>query len=75
MPVQAASSPMSEADRAWFADQIDALLPELYGSALRLCRHRENAEDLAADTVAKGWAALPSLEGETVIQLTSVAAR
>jgi RNA polymerase sigma-70 factor, ECF subfamily len=53
---------MSEADRAWFADQVDALLPELYGRALRLCRHRENAEELVADAVAKGWAALPSLE-------------
>lgn len=49
-------------DRAWFADQIDDLLPELYGRARRLCRHRANAEDLVAEAVAAAWEALPSLE-------------
>lgn len=52
----------SEADRAWFAEQVDGLLPELFGRAVRLCRHRANAEDLVAEAVAKAWESLPSLE-------------
>ena len=52
----------TEADRAWFGEQVDDLLPSLYGRALRLCRHRANAEDLVAEAVAKGWESLPSLE-------------
>jgi RNA polymerase sigma-70 factor (ECF subfamily) len=62
MPAQTVHRAPTEADRAWFATQVTALLPELYGRALRLCRHRANAEDLVADAVAKGWEALPSLE-------------
>jgi RNA polymerase sigma-70 factor (ECF subfamily) len=62
MPAQTSHSTLNEADRVWFTKQIDRLLPELYGRALRLCRHRANAEDLAADAVAKAWEALPSLE-------------
>lgn len=50
-----------EADRAWFADRIDELLPELYGTALRLSGDRTDAEDLVAEAVAKAWHALPSL--------------
>lgn len=52
----------SEADRHWFAAQVDDVLPELYGRALRLCGDATSAEDLAAETVAKAWAALPTLE-------------
>lgn len=62
MPAQAIHTPPTETDRAWFADRIDALLPELYGRAARLCRHRANAEDLVAEAVAKAWEALSSLE-------------
>lgn len=51
-----------EPDQEWFAAQVEPLLPELYGRALRLCRHRDNAEDLVAEAVAKAWEALPSLE-------------
>ena len=53
---------LTEADRTWFAERVDAVLPELYGRALRLCRDSTQAEDLAADAVARAWAALPSLE-------------
>jgi RNA polymerase sigma-70 factor, ECF subfamily len=53
----------TEADRAWFAAQVEELLPELYGRAARLCRDRSNAEDLVAESVAKAWEALPSLAG------------
>lgn len=61
MPAQSVHSTLSEADRTWFTERVDELLPELYGRALRLCRHRANAEDLAADAVARAWEALPSL--------------
>jgi RNA polymerase sigma-70 factor, ECF subfamily len=54
-------SPPTEADRAWFGERVEALLPELYGRAVRLCRNRSNAEDLVAESVAKAWEALPSL--------------
>lgn len=61
MPARALHSTLDESDRAWFTDQVESLLPELYGRALRLCRHRANAEDLVAEAVAKAWEALPSL--------------
>lgn len=62
MPTRTATASMTEADRAWFADQVDGLLPELYGAAVRLCRHRADAEDLVAEAVCSAWQALPSLE-------------
>jgi RNA polymerase sigma-70 factor, ECF subfamily len=62
MSSQVAPHTSSEADRSWFAERVDALLPELFGRAVRLCRHRANAEDLVAEAVAKAWEALPSLE-------------
>lgn len=61
MSVNTASPRATGADRRWFGDRVEALLPELYGAAVRLCRHRTNAEDLVADAVAKAWGALPSL--------------
>ena len=62
MAAQALPNSSSEVDRAWFAQAVEPLLPELYGRALRLCGHADNAEDLVADAVAKAWEALPSLE-------------
>lgn len=62
MHVQMTHRTHTEADRAWFAQEVETLLPELYGRALRLCRHTTDAEDLVADAVAKAWVALPSLE-------------
>lgn len=62
MAAQAVDTPLSEADRAWFAERVESLLPELYGRAVRLCRERADAEDLVAEAVAKAWQALPSLE-------------
>jgi RNA polymerase sigma-70 factor, ECF subfamily len=62
MSAENAHSTLQAADREWFTGQVDGLLPQLYGRALRLCRHREDAEDLVADTIAKAWEALPSLE-------------
>lgn len=62
MPSRTLQSTRSELDRDWFGDRVDELLPELYGRARRLCRHRSDAEDLVAEAVAKAWEALPSLE-------------
>jgi RNA polymerase sigma-70 factor (ECF subfamily) len=60
--------PASEADRAWFADQVERLLPDLLGTALRLVRNRPDAEDLVADTVSKAWLALPSLQDREALR-------
>jgi RNA polymerase sigma-70 factor, ECF subfamily len=62
MPALTVTQPLTEADRTWFAEQTEDLLPELYGRALRLCRHRANAEDLVAEAVARAWEALSKLE-------------
>jgi RNA polymerase sigma-70 factor, ECF subfamily len=61
MPAHTIDSPPNEADRVWFAERVDGLLPELYGRAVRLCRDRTDAEDLVAESVAKAWEALPTL--------------
>jgi len=62
MPAELVHQKLSEADRVWFAERVDALLPELYGRAIRLCGHRADAEDLVADAVAKAWTSLPDLD-------------
>ena len=53
---------VNNADRSWFAAQVENLLPELFGTALRLTRNRTDAEDLVADAIAKGWISLESLQ-------------
>jgi RNA polymerase sigma-70 factor, ECF subfamily len=62
MSANTASARHTAADRAWFAERVEALLPELFGAAVRLCRDRTEAEDIVADAVAKAWIALPSLD-------------
>lgn len=49
-------------DRAWFAPEVERLMPELFGTALRLTRNPTDAEDLVADAVAKAWLGLDSLQ-------------
>ena len=68
MHAQTLETTPDEADRGWFAERVEALLPELYGRALRLCRHRANAEDLVAEAVAKAWEALASLEDRSAFR-------
>jgi RNA polymerase sigma-70 factor (ECF subfamily) len=43
------------ADRDWFEQAVLAVLPELLGTARRLTRNREDAEDLAAEAVTRAW--------------------
>jgi RNA polymerase sigma-70 factor, ECF subfamily len=62
MTVEAAQTRLTDADRAWFGERVEPLLPELYGAAVRLCRNGADAEDLVAEAVAKAWEALPSLK-------------
>jgi RNA polymerase sigma factor (sigma-70 family) len=44
-----------------FAEQVARLADRLYGTALRLTRSGEDAEDLVAETVAKAWTKLGEL--------------
>lgn len=64
--------PMTETDRAetgrWFSGAVEALLPDLYGAAMRLCRNPADAQDLVADTVAKAWVKLESLRDRSTFR-------
>jgi RNA polymerase sigma-70 factor (ECF subfamily) len=66
--VDVATAPPMQRDHAWFAGQIEVLLPELYGTAVRLCRDRTDGEDLVAEAVAKAWEALPDLRNRDVFR-------
>jgi RNA polymerase sigma-70 factor, ECF subfamily len=61
VPVRAIDAGRSATDREWFEGTVVALLPDLFGTALRLTRNRADAEDLVADTVARGWSHLHEL--------------
>lgn len=60
-PPRAAELLPTSADHAWFSREVGALLPSLYGTAVRLCHDRCNAEDLVAEALAKAWQKLPTL--------------
>lgn len=62
MPLETRTHELTAADRGWFGEQVEALLPDLFGTAVRLCGNRADAEDLVALAVSKAWAGLPSLE-------------
>jgi RNA polymerase sigma-70 factor (ECF subfamily) len=48
-------------DRQWFEREVVSVLPELYGSALRLAKNAADAEDLIAEATAKAWTSFGSL--------------
>ncbi|WP_331525514.1 RNA polymerase sigma factor [Nocardioides sp.] len=58
---EVATATRTTADHAWFSEQVESTLPELYGAAARLCRSRADAEDLVAESLTKAWQGLPSL--------------
>ncbi|MGM0784070.1 MAG: RNA polymerase sigma factor [Pseudomonadota bacterium] len=47
--------------RQWFEARLEPLLDRLYGTALRLTRHPDDAEDIVAEAVAKAWQRLDEL--------------
>jgi len=49
-------------DKTFFTGCIEQNMDALYGVALRLTGRAADAEDLVAETVAKAWAALDSLD-------------
>lgn len=53
--------------RELFARHVESHLGQLYGTALRLTRNPHDAEDLVADTVARAWSSLDTLQDATRI--------
>src|SRR4051794_34503905 len=51
----------SPAEGEWFERCVLEALPDLFGAALRLTRNRADADDLVAETVARGWTHLDTL--------------
>ena len=48
--------------RSFFEEEVQRLLNRLYGTALRLTRDGTDAEDLVAESLAKGWAKIDQLQ-------------
>ena len=61
MPV-ASDIASNNADKAFFKEEIGKIMDSLYGSAMRLTRDPDDAQDLVAETVTKAWGAIASLE-------------
>ncbi|WP_268246230.1 sigma-70 family RNA polymerase sigma factor [Halomonas sp. 328] len=59
MTLHSASSPRQR--RQWFQARLEAVMDRLYGRALRLTRHPDDAEDIVAETVTRAWARLDEL--------------
>ncbi|GGX85992.1 RNA polymerase sigma factor [Litchfieldella qijiaojingensis] len=47
--------------RQWFEREVERLMDRLYGTALRLTRHPDDAEDIVADAIGKAWTKLDEL--------------
>lgn len=47
--------------RAWFERRLEPLMDRLYGTALRLTRHPQDAEDIVAEAVTQAWRRLDEL--------------
>jgi len=52
----------SDDTKAFFSRSIEASMDGLYGLALRLTRNPADAEDLVAESVAKAWSCIATLE-------------
>jgi RNA polymerase sigma-70 factor (ECF subfamily) len=42
-------------ERAWFENAVLEVLPELLGTARRLAKNHDDAEDLAAEAITRAW--------------------
>lgn len=49
----------------WFSQNIEENMDSLYALAMRLTRNNADAEDLVAESVAKAWSAIDSLEDKS----------
>ena len=47
--------------RQWFEQRLEPLMDRLYGTALRLTRNPDDAEDIVADAVVRAWSQLDKL--------------
>ncbi|WP_254275566.1 RNA polymerase sigma factor [Halomonas sp. 3H] len=47
--------------RQWFEARLEPLMDRLYGTALRLTRHPDDAEDIVAEAVGQAWRRLDTL--------------
>lgn len=47
--------------RQWFEQRLEPLMDRLYGTALRLTRHPDDAEDIVAEAVSLAWRRLDTL--------------
>lgn len=56
-----ADSQQAAARRRFFEQEVERLMDRLYGTALRLSRNPDDAEDLVAETVGKAWTRLAQL--------------
>lgn len=54
--------------RRLFEREVQRLLDRLYGTALRLARDPNDAEDVVGETVAKAWAKLPKLRDPALFE-------
>jgi RNA polymerase sigma-70 factor (ECF subfamily) len=54
--------PAADSREVWFGQQIELLLPDLYGAALRLARDEMDAEDVVGEAIASAWTHLATLE-------------
>lgn len=48
--------------KAFFSAQVDDKLDHFFSTALRLTRHRADAEDLVAESISRAWANIDSLQ-------------
>ncbi len=51
----------SAGQRQWFEERLEPLMDRLYGTALRLTRHPDDAEDIVAEAVGQAWRRLDTL--------------
>lgn len=52
----------------WFGREVERMLPQLYGAALRLAKNQADAQDLVADTVARAWIGLEDLKDRSALK-------
>lgn len=63
-----ARPPGKRLDRARFEEVVERLMDRLYGTALRLARDPDDAEDVVAETVATAWRRLDQLRDEQCLE-------